>query len=938
MKPKLKILHLEDTSTDAELVERELKTGKIQFEVFVVSNKTEFEKALKEFDPDIVISDHTLPSFNSFEAIKIMKQRGMKIPIILVTATVSDEFAVEIMKAGADDYILKDRLQRLPKAIMNAMEKSMAELERQVAHEKMVYANRMYSFISHVNQTIVHVTDEQQLFNEVCRIAIEFGEFKAAWIGKFDAANQKINLVGTRGILQEDLPLFKDAPCEDNGPQNYVLQANNYYVCNNIEKDLELEDWKLFASKNGFNALIVLPIRKSGNTIGTFNLYAAEIDLFNEEEIALLVEVTSDISFALDVFEKENQRKIFEEKLRSVSERLQIAIFATNIGTWDWDVVNNNLIWDKTMYSIFGVGEDDFGSAYETWLANVHTDDIVKGDEAVQSALRGDTKFDTEFRIVRPDKSIRYIKGDAIVVRDVSGKPLRMIGTNLDITERKKTEKKITDYKYALNESSIVAITDQKGIIKYVNENFCTISNYSAHELIGQDHRNLNSTFHPKMHIKKLWTTIADGNIWQGEIKNRAKDGTTYWVDTNIVPFLNEKGKPYQYMAISTDITERKHAEQSLQYSQSNLTALIENTDAIIYSIDTNFLYTAFNKSLRDKLKLNYNLDLKIGDHVNKFLEKIDPKEARQLRSKLIKAMKGDRIKFEQESTFGRDYNCSSVSINPILEDETVIGLSCLVYDITQQKLEQLQKEKMSADLIQRNLNLEQFTFIVSHNLRGPTANIIGFSEYLQDENITLKEQKELQHGLSKSVIALDAVIKDLNNILQIKSEVNEKKEVIAFSKIVEDTITGIADTIDKHNVQVTVDFSEVDKIFSLKIYIASIFYNLISNSIKYCKPNEKPLIEIKSKKENDKIILTFKDNGLGIDLKKQGVKIFGLYNRFHSHVEGKGMGLYMVKTQVESLGGKISITSQVNTGTEFTIEFDNQNQNDTNNKTLHSR
>ena len=938
MRPKLKILHLEDTPTDAELVERELQTGKIQFEIFVVGNKTEFEKALKEFDPDIFISDHTLPSFNSFEAIKIMKQKGMQIPIILVTATVSDEFIVEIMKAGADDYILKDRLQRLPKAVMNAMEKSKAELERQVAHDKMVYANRMYSFISHVNQTIVHVKDDQQLFNEVCRIAIEFGKFKAAWIGKFDATSQKINLVEARGILPKDLPLFKDALCEDNGPQQYVLQANNYYVCNNIERDLELEDWKLFASKNGFNALMVLPIKKSGNTIGTFNLYAAEINLFNKEEIALLVEVTSDISFALDVFEKENQRKVFEEKLRSVSERLQMAIFATNIGTWDWDIVNNNLIWDKTMYSIFGIVEDEFGRDCETWADTIHPDDVTKGDEALQSALRGDTKFDTEFRIVRPDKSIRYIKGDAIVVRDASGKPLRMIGTNLDITERKKAEKKIIDYKYALNESSIVAMTDQRGIISYVNDNFCTISKYSAQELFGQDHRILNSGYHPKSYIKNSWSTISNGKKWQGEIKNRAKDGTTYWIDTSIVPFLDEKGKPYKYMAISTDITERKDAEQSLQFSQSNLTALIENTDAIIYSIDTNFLYTAFNKSLRDKLKLNYDLDLKIGDHVNRFLEKIDPKEARQLRSKLIEAMKGDRIKFEQESTFGRVYNCSSVSINPILEDETVIGLSCLVYDITQQKLEQLQKEKMSTDLIQRNLNLEQFTFIVSHNLRGPTANIIGFSEYLQDENITLKEQKELQHGLSKSVIALDVVIKDLNSILQIKSEVNEKKEVITFSKIVEDTITSIADIINKHHVQVSVDFSEVDKIFSLKIYIASIFYNLISNSIKYCTPNEPPRIEIKSKRENDKIILTFKDNGLGIDLKKQGVKIFGLYNRFHSHVEGKGMGLYMVKTQVESLGGTISIASQINKGTKFTIEFDNQNQNDTNNKTLHSR
>jgi PAS domain S-box-containing protein len=126
-----------------------------------------------------------------------------------------------------------------------------------------------------------------------------------------------------------------------------------------------------------------------------------------------------------------------------------------------------------------------------------------------------------------------------------------------DITERKKAEREITDYKYTIDQSSIVAITDQKGIIKHVNENFCNISKYSAQELIGQDHRIISSGYHPQSFIKNLWTTIANGNIWKGELKNKAKDGTIYWVDTTIVPFLDKKGKPYQYMAIRSDITER---------------------------------------------------------------------------------------------------------------------------------------------------------------------------------------------------------------------------------------------------------------------------------------------------------------------------------------------------------------------------------------------
>ena len=128
-------------------------------------------------------------------------------------------------------------------------------------------------------------------------------------------------------------------------------------------------------------------------------------------------------------------------------------------------------------------------------------------------------------------------------------------------------KERIRDYKYALDESSIVAITDQKGIIKYVNHNFCKISKYSADELIGKDHRIVNSGFHSKEFIKTLWTTIAQGKVWKGELKNKAKDGTTYWVDTTIVPFLNDEGKPYQYVAIRSDVTERKNVEEQIKRS-----------------------------------------------------------------------------------------------------------------------------------------------------------------------------------------------------------------------------------------------------------------------------------------------------------------------------------------------------------------------------------
>lgn len=225
---------------------------------------------------------------------------------------------------------------------------------------------------------------------------------------------------------------------------------------------------------------------------------------------------------------------------------------------------------------------------------------------------------------------------------------------------------------------------------------------------------------------------------------------------------------------------------------------------------------------------------------------------------------------------------------------------------------------KSNEELVKHNLELQQFSNTVSHNLRGPVANLLGLAQLFSLEN-DQDAKVELINHIQSSATSLDAVLKDLGKIIDIRNHLFQIKENISLTQEFNKVKDLLADQLKGRNIIITTNF-EHDNFYSIRSYIDSIFYNLLSNAIKYSDQSQTPKINATSRLIDGQLIIEIEDNGIGINLEKYRKKLFGMYKRFHDHVDGKGLGLFLTKQQVESIGGKIEVESKLGIGTKFII------------------
>ena len=433
--------------------------------------------------------------------------------------------------------------------------------------------------------------------------------------------------------------------------------------------------------------------------------------------------------------------------------------------------------------------------------------DSNKADDIYKKVF--ENGFVTNFPLTMKDCQLTHVLFNGSIFKDETGQVIGAVVVARDIGELKKNENKLqktlrelSAYKYALDESSIVDLTDENGIIKYVNKNYCNISQYQAKEVIGKNFYTTDNPFFNENTLKIFWSTISNGGIWKGEMKNIAKDGTEYWTVTTIVPFLDDQKKPFQYMAISTNISEQKKIE-------------------------------------------------------------IDLRDAKQIAENAVDAK-------------------------------------------------------------------QQFLSNMSHEIRTPMNAIIGFTKVVLKTNLTEK-QKEYLTSIKLSGDALIVLINDILDLAKVNSgKLNFDKNPFKLSLSVQSMLHLFETKIQEKNIELIVKYDdEIPEILiGDAVRLNQIILNLVGNSVKFTSAG-KITVAVKKLEENKKSVkleFSISDTGIGINADKLEL-IFENFQQAHDTNSrlfgGTGLGLAIVKQLVEAQNGTISVVSETNVGSTFSFILD---------------
>ncbi len=681
-------------------------------------------------------------------------------------------------------------------------------------------------------------------------------------------------------------------------------------------------------------SLPILALAETAQAISSRRDYSVRAKKFGADELGLLTDAFNQM---LEQVQKQNR------------DLLQ---FAAIVESSDDAIISKSLTgiitsWNHGAEKLFGYAAPDVLG--QTMLALIPPERAEEEAKILARIARGEFIDHFETVRLRKDGTRIDIAATHSPIKDAHGKVVGVSKIARDISERKQAEarlnaslKETRDLRAALDEHAIVAITDSHGKITYVNDKFCAISKYSREELMGQDHRIINSSHHPKKFIRDLWTTITHGKVWHGEIKNKAKDGSPYWVDTTIVPFLNDEGKPRQYVVIRADITERKAAQELAAQEQERLKMIFETVPvgiALAVHEPDGKLTRIINDAHLQICGLTREQD-QIPDIYQRITHPDDVVRQKELGHQLGQ----DRVgRVTMEKRYIRPDGEVAWVVFSFLRRKCANGnfeeLSTVV-DITERKRVEKEIKELNADLEQRvtertaqleaaNKELEAFSYSVSHDLRAPLRAVNGFAGIVLEDFSPLlpPEGKRYLERIRNSGQRMGELIDDLLAFSRLSRQ-SLNRFTVDMNRLVQGVLEELKPQQEGRQIECKLD--NLPPCQGDPALLKQVWVNLISNAFKYSRGRDPAVVEIGCLGNNGSNTFFVRDNGAGFDMTYAN-KLFGVFQRLHraDEFEGTGVGLAIVQRIIHRHGGRVWAEGKVNQGAAFYFTMEGEKKHE---------
>ncbi len=615
------------------------------------------------------------------------------------------------------------------------------------------------------------------------------------------------------------------------------------------------------------------------------------------------------------------ERKRAENELKQVSTRLSLAAQAGGVGVWDYDVVNNILVWDEQMFALYGITKETFSGAYEAWQAGLHPDDRLKGDAEIQMAIRGEKEFDTEFRVVWPDGSVHNIRANAIVQRDGSGKPMHLVGTNWDITAQKYTEGLIDqtrlNYETFFNTiDDFLFVLDEQGNMIHTNETVTKRLEYPADNLMGKSVLMV----HPPERREEAGRIVGEmlaGTADFCPVPLITRSGNYIPVETRVKTGFWD-GKPVIF-GVSKDISKIKLSEEKFSKAfQSNSAMMaISDEDGRFLDVNDAFLRT-----------LGYSREEILGQTSEELKLFKDP----LLRGRIIDQLNQNIVVREVELQVVKKDNIEITGL--FSADRIYIGkdmcLLTMMVDITARKQAEEEIRKARNEAEKANLAKSEFLSRMSHELRTPMNSILGFAQLMKMGELAPAHQKGVNHILTSGTHLLN-LINEVLDISRIEAgRITLSLEPVQLISVIMEMIDIVTPNAVKRNLKTELLPSPTNQLFvkADRQRLKQVLLNLINNAVKYNREGGSVIIktELQQGVAGDMSLVRISVIDMGVGISHEDLpKLFLPFERIgaeRSATEGTGLGLAVVKKLMEAMGGVVGVDSIPGEGSTFWIEL----------------